>query len=127
MELSTFAITIGIIDLLFGLPLVFYPKASRKWLDKFIKEEMLNRVLGSLLVILGALVLLDGYMVGTDPEGIVRLVAWLILFKGLMWAWWPETAMDLKKKWFKKDGYMTFGGLAATAIGVLLLYAGTIL
>ena len=82
------------------------------------------RVIGTIITVLGALVLINGYRIGTDPEGIVRLVAWLIFLKGLMWTWWPQTASQIKKKWFKSEAVMTFGGLIATAIGILLVYAG---
>lgn len=127
MELSTFAYTIGILEILIGLPLVFYPKPARKWLDKMLKEELSMRMIGALLAVVAALVLIEDYTVDLTPVGLVLLVAWLTFFKGIMWAWWPQTAVQMKKKWFKGEGMITFGGLAATAIGVLLIYGGTIL
>lgn len=125
MQLSTFAFTIGILELLIGLPLVFYPKPTIKWVDKLFKEELSMRIIGVFMTILGALVLIDGYEVSAGPAGAIRLVAWLVFFKGILWAWWPQTAVHLKKKWAKNDALMTFGGVMATAIGVLLIYGGT--
>ena len=126
MELSTFANTIGMLELLVGLPLVFYSKSFMKWVDKTMKEETLMRVIGALITVLGGLVIIDDYMITADMEGFVRLVAWLIFLKGILWTWYPQTAVKIKKKWAKNDAVLTFGGLAAVAVGVLLLYAGMV-
>jgi len=127
MELSTFAYTIGIIELLFGLPLLFYSKATMKFLDKFFKDEIEMRVVGVFMTILGALVLVNGYTISADPAGLVTLMAWAVFLKGLIYAWWPQTAVNMKKKFMKSEATLTFGGIAATTIGVLLVYAGSIL
>lgn len=127
MELSTFAYTIGILELLFGLPLLFYSKQTMKFLDKFFKDDVEMRVVGALMTVLGALVLIDGYDISADPKGLVILMAWAVFLKGLMYAWWPQTAVNMKKKFMKSEATLTFGGIAATAIGVLLVYAGSIL
>ncbi|MCB9808489.1 hypothetical protein H6770_04520 [Candidatus Peribacteria bacterium] len=127
MELSTFAITIGVLEILIGLPLVLYPKSTMKWLDKMFKEELMMRTLGALMTVLGALVVIQNYEVSVTVEGGIRLVAWLTFFKGITWAWWPETAVRMKKKWGKSQQRMTFGGVMATAIGMLLMYGATLL
>lgn len=127
MELDTFAYTIGIMELLIGLPLLFYSKQAMKWFDAFLKDDTSVRLLGTLLAILGALVLIDGYEVSLDPEGLIRLVAWLCMLKGIMLTWWPKTAMQMKKNWFKGDTMATLGGTLGVAIGCLLMYGGSIL
>lgn len=127
MELSTFAYTIGIIELLFGLPLLFYSKATMKFLDKFFKDEIEMRVVGVFMTILGALVLVNGYTISADPAGLVTLMAWAVFLKGLIYAWWPQTAVNMKKKFMKSETTLAFGGIAGTAMGVLLVYAGSIL
>lgn len=125
MEITTFAYTVGVLELLFGLPLVFYGKQTMKWVDKLLKDELHMRVLGALLTVLGTLVLVNGYEIGTDAEGFIRLLAWLVFLKGLIYAWWPATAARIKKKWLKSEATLTFGGLIATALGVLLMYLGS--
>ena len=127
MELSTFAYTIGIIELLVGLPLLFYTKQTVKWIDKVFKDDVTMRIMGVLMTVLGALVLIEGYEVDLDPEGLVRLIAWATMLKGLMYTWWPQTAAKMKKQWLKGDATLTLGGIAATVVGLLLLYAGSIL
>ncbi|MAE68469.1 hypothetical protein CL635_01510 [bacterium] len=127
MELTTFAYTIGIIELIVGLPLLFYSKQTMKWIDKAFKDDVQMRVIGVFMAILGALVLIEDYEVSAEPDGLVILIAWLVFLKGLMYCWWPQTAINLKKKWVKNDAAITFGGIAAVAIGVLLVYAGSIL
>jgi uncharacterized protein YjeT (DUF2065 family) len=127
MELSTFAYTIGIIELIIGLPLLFYSKQTMKWIDKVFKDDVMMRVIGIIICILGALVLVEDYEVSADPEGLVILVAWLVFLKGLLYAWWPQTAIKMKKNFMKSEATLTFGGIAATVIGVLLLYAASTL
>ena len=127
MELSTFAYTIGIFELLFALPMLFYSKQTVKWIDRFFKDDVTVRIVGSLLAVLGALVILEDYEVALTPEGLVRLIAWACFLKGLMYAWWPQTAVRMKKKWLKGDATLTLGGILASAVGVLLLYAGSII
>ena len=126
MELATFAHTVGVMELLIGIPLLFHSKQTLKWVDRAMKDDTIMRVLGALFVIIGSLVLLDEYEVTSDPEGIIRLVAWALTIKGVIWAWWPKVAWDWKKKWLKSEATVTLGGLVATAVGVLLVYAGSI-
>ncbi len=127
MELHTFAYTVGIMELLIGLPLLFYSKSVMKWIDKLFKDEPMMRVLGAFMVILGGLVLINGYEISSSPAGLVTLVAWLTFLKGVVWSWYPQTAINMKKKWAKNEALLTFGGLAATGIGFLLMYAGSVL
>lgn len=126
MELSTFANTVGILELLVGLPLVFYTKPFMKWIDKVMKEEPLMRMMGAIITVLGGLVLLEDFRIYPDIEGFVILIAWLVFLKGIVWTWYPQTAIRMKKKWAKNDAALTLGGLSATAIGLLLLYAGMV-
>lgn len=126
MELATFAYTIGIMELLFGLPLLFYSKSTLKFLDKFFKDEVQMRLAGVLMTVLGSLVLIEGFEVSLEPEGLITLMAWAVFLKGLMYAWWPQTAINMKKKFMKSEATLTFGGIAATVIGLLLMYGGSI-
>ncbi len=127
MEISTYAYTIGMLELLVGLPLLFYSKKMMKWMDRLTKEDVLMRTIGAIMVILSGLVLIDDYRVGSDVEGLVRFVAWLIFLKGILWTWWPDTVMRLKKKWAKSEALLTLGGIIAVSIGIALMYAGMML
>ena len=127
MELSTFAYTIGVVELLFGLPLLFYTKHTVKWLEKAFKDDVQMRVLGAFMAILGTLVLVEDNVVSLDPRGLVVLMAWMVFLKGLIYSWWPHTATKMRKSFMKNEAALTLGGTAATAIGLLLFYAGMIL
>ena len=127
MELQTFAYTIGVLELIVGIPIVFYTKASMKWIDKFMKDDITLRIVGVIFTILSTLVLIEDHTVTAELDGIIRLLAWLLFLKGLMYAWWPQTAIQLKKQWIKNESMLTVGGAAACAIGVLLFYAGSML
>jgi uncharacterized protein YjeT (DUF2065 family) len=128
MELATFAYTIGVIELLVGIPLLFYSKPTLKWLDKFLKaDDVQIRILGAIIAVLGALVLMENYEVSLEPDGLVILVAWLVFLKGVMFAWWPSTAVKMKRKFMKNEAALTLSGITAVTIGLLLMYAGSIL
>ena len=126
MELATFAYTIGVIELIVGLPLLFYSKSTLKVFDKFFKDDFQMRFTGTLMAVLGSLVLVESYEVSLDPEGLIILMAWLVFVKGLMYAWWPQPAVNMKKKFMKSEAALTFGGIAASVIGVLLVYGASI-
>ena len=127
MELSTFAYAIGIFELIFGLPLLFYSKQTMKCVEKAFKDDFQIRFIGVIMTIVGALVLVEKYEISASPEGLVILVAWLVFLKGLIFAWWPQTAITMKKKFMKNEAALTLAGIAATAVGLLLLYAGSVL
>ena len=124
MEISTFAYTVGILELLVGFPLLFYSKKTMKWMDRLTKEDVIMRVIGALMTVLAALVLIDDYRIGSDLEGLVRFVAWLIFLKGILWTWWPETALKIKKRWARSEALLTLGGIIAVCFGVAMMYAG---
>src|SRR3989338_917820 len=58
MSVQAFAIFLGILALLKGLPLLIYPKQVSQWCMKFLENDVLIRVLGALVMVLCVLVLL---------------------------------------------------------------------
>jgi uncharacterized membrane protein len=125
MTLATFAYIVGIIELLFGLPMLVSSKKAAAWIRKAFQDDVLIRVIGALFLVISVLVLLtEGTQIGTDVPGLIRLVAWLTVVKSLIFAWFPDVARDVRDKWLADSGMRTLWGLLATTIGVLFLLAG---
>ena len=126
MELSTFAIIIGILELLIGIPLLVAGGPALKFMTKFIADEFHMRVFGAVVFIISVFVLLEGATIGTDPEGLIRLVAWIVAIKGITVAWKPGVLVGLSGS-FLRPNFAPIIGILGTAIGVLLLYGSTLL
>jgi hypothetical protein len=131
MDLALFATTIGLVELLIGLPFLFSTKKTVKWLKGFMREDVLLRIVGGVLLLLGALTLIDEYgrgvTYGGGLDGFVRLIAWLVAIKGILLAWWPGWVWKMSKKWLDNEGLLSLGALAKVLLGIFLLWAGTVL
>jgi len=126
MTLTTFAFTIGILELLVGFPFLFASSATTKFLLKLLRNDVFMRTFGLVIVIISALVLRDGAAIGTDASGLIRLVAWISLIKGLSFVWFPSFLVGISEGIFKKAELSPLFGLVAVVFGILLLYAATI-
>lgn len=124
MDLSTFAYIIGPLELLIGIPLLIKPDTAAKWVLDFVKNHTLMRVLGAVLTVIGVLVLADDYSIGSDAAGLLRLVAWIVLIKGVFLAWYPEKAGELSERHLSVPAMRFVAGFIAVIIGVLFMVAG---
>jgi hypothetical protein len=124
MSLATFAYVLAVMELLVGIPLLIAPVKTITWMKKLLHEDVTLRVFSALLVIMGALVLIEDSTIGTDVPGLLRLLAWLIVVKHVIMCWWPGHMRKMADKFLKNTGLVPFIGLAAVIIGVLLILAG---
>jgi len=122
MELSTFATIIGILELIIGIPFLVASAATAAFLLKVIRNDVFMRTFGAVGVMLTVIVLQDGYQVGTDAAGLIRLIAWIGLIKGLTAAWFPGFFTGISESVFGNAQLRPVIGIPAVAIGVLLLY-----
>lgn len=123
MSLMSFSATLGIVFLLYGIPMVLQPKATSKWVLSVLKDDFHCRIIGTIFTVLAALTLMfNGYMIGSDPEGLITLVALLTFAKGVMAAWFPAFAYDMKKRWYANESLQIFGGIIATVLGAVFIW-----
>ena len=125
MELSTFATITGIFELIIGIPLIVAGLATNKFIQKVLSNEVTMRIMGAVITVICALVLLDGATIGTDPEGLIRLVAWIGFIKGISAAWRPDILVGISQSFLKQE-FLLLAGIVGTAIGVLLLYGAAL-
>jgi hypothetical protein len=90
-----------------------------------MQDDSLTRIVGAFLAILSFLVLTEGTNIGSSPEGLMRLVAWIVLIKGLMLCWWPDWLVDIQKRFLANTEFMIFGAVLMLIFGFLFIIAGT--
>ena len=126
MTLQTFANIVGILAILAYLPLLVNGPAAVKFYKVLVKNETFMRLVGALSVVLTVLVLKDGYIVGKDPAGLLTLVVWLGLVKGILCAWYPAVPTKHCTAMLSNTGIRPLIAIAGLAVGVLILYGATL-
>ncbi|MDD4287719.1 MAG: hypothetical protein PHO20_02805 [Candidatus Peribacteraceae bacterium] len=122
MELQTFTIIIGLFILLLALPLLISGEKTFAFVQELLRNEWHLRCVGAVIVVITVLTLKQNYSIGTDAAGLIRIVAWLGLIKGLTAAWFPAKLVSLTNKVFDDAGTRPVLAVVAIAIGALLLY-----
>lgn len=95
MALSGFALTLGVLLYLIGLPLIFTEFEAVAFRRRFLKDEMALRIVGALLIILAVTTLRRQWKITDDLEGLMVFVVWLTFLKGIITAWWPKQCATL--------------------------------
>lgn len=127
MTLSTFSYTIGMIELLVGVPLLMYPDATIAWFLNAMKQDVLIRSLGVVFLLICFFVLKEDASIGTDIGGLVRLVAWLGALKSLILAWFPERLLAVSERWLQHRALRASAGVVKCIAGILFLLAASAL
>ncbi len=127
MDLSTFATVIGMLELLIGIPLMVFPEESGRWIVKAMKEDVDIRVIGSILFILGGLVIFEDPRIDLNLEGFLRLVAWCTAIKGVFYAWHPDWVTSMKTPWLKDHNTCLLLGVLMNAFGFLFISAASVM
>jgi len=89
---------------------------------EFMRNNVCMRVTGAVIVILTVLTLQQGSRIGTDVAGLLRLVVWLGLIKGIIAAWFPAFLTDVSERAFDTPFLRPVFGVVALVMGGLLLY-----
>ena len=127
MTLPTYALTIGTVCLLFGIPMAVSPGKTTKWIIGVMENDAMLRVIGAIFLVLSLLVLRDDATIGTDPAGLVRLLAWATGVKSLIMCWWPEWMLQVSRRMLTQSWCQACKCIGSLAFGVLLLWAGMVL
>ncbi len=128
MELSTFSLLAGLSCYLVGLPLLLTEKKALAWLKSYLKgNDPLVAIVGAVLFLVAVLTLKENWRVTSDAEGLVTLVAWVALVKGLFIAWQPKEYAKLSLHVLTKHRLELLYGFLAVVWGALLTYLGFVL
>ena len=126
MTLTTFAFIAGLCTLVVYIPMLVSGAKTSAFFLTLTKSDVYMRTAGLVGIILTAVVLRDGASIGTDAEGLIRLVAWLGLIKGILAAWWPSVIVGHCEVLCKNPAARPIWGIAGVCVGVLLLYGAVI-
>ncbi len=130
MSIAAFSLIFGVYCYLFGLPMLFAEREAVAWRKKLLKDDVSLRLLGGAAVVVCALALKTKWFVTQDAEGIVVVLAWLGLLKGLLITWWPAHFAQMvqwEEKQFDGPFWQMLFGLAAIMVGAFLTYLGLVL
>lgn len=131
MSLSSFSLVLGVFFYVFGFPLVFSDDKYVVWLKKFIKDENMLRLSSVPVVAIAVTTLRHQWAISGDGEGIIVLIVWVTLVKGLLLAWWPGQVIRMKSKidafMLGEQSMQMFTGFVAVLLGALFTYLGLML
>ncbi|MDD5054850.1 MAG: hypothetical protein PHZ00_01115 [Candidatus Peribacteraceae bacterium] len=99
MAISSFSLVLGVFCYVAGFPLIFCNEKHLEWRRKFFLDENMVRAAGAILAAVVVTVVRRQWLVTPDGEGVMVLLAWLLLFTGLFAAWWPDRFIALRSKW----------------------------
>lgn len=131
MSLSSFALILGVVCYVFGFPLVFSDEKHLAWRRKFLKDENILRLVAVGVISVAVTTLKRQYQVSPDGEGAVVLIAWIVLIKGLVMAWWPATFAKYREmiedSLLDSQAMQMFTGFVMVLLGAFFTYLGLIL
>ena len=127
MSTASFAILLAILEVLIGLPLLVFPKATSDWLIRLTLEPILYRLVGMFFLILCALPLIDNPQITVSLDGLIRLMAWWGAIKSLIICWWPHAHARLAERILSRRSAQVGLGALAVMFGLLLFWAGLVL
>ncbi|MDE0960496.1 MAG: hypothetical protein OSB09_06925 [Planctomycetota bacterium] len=122
MDLISFSLMVGIVQLLLGLPMLLQPDRVDRWFRVISEDDLWLRSLGYLWLVSAVLVLFENATVGTDVAGLIRLLAWATAIKSLILCWWPKPLIRLRQQIYGV-AVRRWMGLAPTVVGLLCLAA----
>jgi hypothetical protein len=130
MSLSTFAFVLGALELVLAFPLLVAPAKTKGWFDQLKDDAVVLPLVGGLTFILCFLTLASSFAsgqslgVGLTVAGLVRLVAWLGMIKGLVICWCPRHYGRRIERIFSRPLLPRLLGVVALVAGVLFVLAG---
>jgi uncharacterized protein YjeT (DUF2065 family) len=106
-----------------SVAIFLHAKAFKKIINQFLKSRLMQVSVGAICVLVGIMYVLVHNDWSTLPLGMVSLVGWAILLKGLLFFWAPEEAEDLIKD-FNEVEWLRVSSVVIYIIGAYLLGIG---
>ena len=127
MTLSTFSTLLGLTEFLVGIPMMLNPGKTMAVMKNMLDQDSLMRIMGSLLLLIGGLVLFEGYEIRWTLPGFLRLMAWMTTIKGILFCWFPKLLRPIHRWAFSAKHIHPLWGILACIGGVFFLWAGSTL
>lgn len=122
MYISTvLAEILGIVFLVMGLELLLKKKFMVAVLNEAVEKPGLLWTMGLLALVIGAVMVAIQNVWSADWRVVITIVGWLAVLKGVVIMFFPHFTMSLYRKW-GTEGFLVFGGVVATLLGLFFLY-----
>ena len=128
MELSLFlAKVIGLYLLIIGLGMLINRKEFEPLIRQVVKDKLLIFLSGTMALLLGLLVVLSHNVWTPDWRGLITLLGWLTLLKGLMRVLLPSVAEQIRDSVMKSKNVLTVMATILAFVGLYLSIVGYVL
>ncbi|MSR67836.1 hypothetical protein EXS65_03380 [Candidatus Peribacteria bacterium] len=131
MSLSSFCLVLGVFFYVFGFPLVFCDERYALWRRKIMKDSNLVRIIGMAFAMIAVTTLRRNFALSFDIRGFVVVFAWLLFFKSIAMAWWPEAYEKwhraFEKKFLHREASQIIAGISLVLLGAWFSYLGILL
>lgn len=131
MSLSSFSLILGACFYVFGFPMVFLDEKFLAWRKKIVRDENTLRLAALAVIAVAVTTLRRQWDVSADGEGLIVLLAWIVLIKGALMALFPAAVGRTKEKMEKMllgtQAMQMFVGFVMVLLGALFTYMGLLL
>lgn len=124
MEVSLFlAKLIGLFLLIQGITLFLRASDLKGIAREFIKNPLIQIMIGSMAVIVGLLIVMTHNVWDTYWQSLISFFGWMALVKGVLLLWSPELIHDVLET-FERPGVMRVASLTIYTLAIILLAFG---
>ena len=128
MDLSIFlAKVVGLYLLIIGLGMLINRKEFEPLIRQAMKDKLLIFLSGTMALLLGLLVVLSHNVWTPDWRGLITLLGWLTLLKGLMRVLLPTIAEQIRDSVMKSKNVLTVMATILAFVGLYLSIVGYVL
>jgi uncharacterized protein YjeT (DUF2065 family) len=124
MESLFLAQVFGIVIAAFALTGLARPQAIRDAMRDFDHESFARLVVGCIAIALGTVIVLTHNIWAWDYRGIITLIGWTALIKGVSYIVAPKQAVSLTKAMVKTPQHLKMFLFACLVVGGYLAYKG---
>jgi uncharacterized membrane protein HdeD (DUF308 family) len=114
---------LGIVFTVAGLSIIINKRGVLFMLEESVHQPGLLWVLGFITITFGAVILTFNNTWSSGLVSLITFLGWLCILKGICLLCFPKFSISVYKKW-ANAGLLMLSGLAATVIGLVLLYKG---
>lgn len=114
-KISHVAIWLALIALAFALPALLNPKKFKEAMMEFLNANNVVMRIAAMMNFLIAFFLLNTHkgLSFNTPRSFIALAGWLLVARGVMWLWFPDSARSMMKRVVLKPyGTYLMAGLA---------------
>ncbi|OGH73479.1 MAG: hypothetical protein A3C90_03690 [Candidatus Magasanikbacteria bacterium RIFCSPHIGHO2_02_FULL_51_14] len=128
MDLSIFlAKVVGLYLLIIGLGMLINRKEFEPLIRQAMKDKLLIFLSGTMALLLGLLVVLSHNVWTPDWRGLITLLGWLTLLKGLMRVLLPTIGEQMRDAVMKSKNVLTVMATILAFVGLYLSIVGYVL